>query len=602
MTMTEENASPKTPAVYRRDFVSTFLVAAGGLGLGSLGAGAAETAANGQGIAEVDTMAGLRALGGSPGQLAFLKGFAHPGDGGGGIFCWSDIAAKDDGGTVINATAGGSASGWRRLYSGPRDVRWFGARGDGTTPASDAIQAAIDSCAQKGGGKIFFPSTPPPGSGTPVAVYSLDKPLAIMFNTAHHNAVNITLSGETEGAAGDTQAQFQWAGSPKEPMLQLYSGDCVVENMMFNATKPALCAIDITLAPEPNQICTNNTIRNINIRGSMVYGIKLGDKLGPGPYPANCEQMKFEYVFIELDPSNYNNPDLSVAGYYIPNNSGQNRNEAWIGGYIANVKRGIWAVSIGGYLIGVEFGLCRYGVWLDSQTDYLNFSDCSSEGMERFIWQSGQGSTPYNICVRGGSHDIQNLPSTGEHANIFCRFTGTGPYYFDGVWFENPTKSQKMYIQAGAPNHGCKVTMRNCVLPYPDWALALSLGVEFSQQGCVGWDPNGPGAGMDFPVPDSLGTHGRVIISGSATSATVTLPPAATGYGVETGLSFPGKDYLITNLTVGKAAGTTSVAAGALRASYEMKTPTSFVIVLEAAPGEGNAVEVAWAVGALLAG
>ena len=130
--MTEKYSSQKMPVVYRRDFVTTLLVAAGALGLSNLGAGAAEAATGTAGILYVDTMAGLRnlAAGGLPAQLVLLKGFATPGDGGGGIFCWSAIAAKDDGGTIINTTAGGLASGWRRLYSGPLDVRWFGAVGD----------------------------------------------------------------------------------------------------------------------------------------------------------------------------------------------------------------------------------------------------------------------------------------------------------------------------------------------------------------------------------------------------------------------------------------------------------------------------------------
>ena len=38
------------------------------------------------------------------------------------------------------------------------DVRRFGAKGDGTTIDSGAINAAIDYAASKGGGTVFFPA------------------------------------------------------------------------------------------------------------------------------------------------------------------------------------------------------------------------------------------------------------------------------------------------------------------------------------------------------------------------------------------------------------------------------------------------------------
>lgn len=55
-----------------------------------------------------------------------LLGFNAPGDGGGGRF-WFDGAATetDDGGTIISPNTGGGR--WKRIYSGPVNVDWFGA-------------------------------------------------------------------------------------------------------------------------------------------------------------------------------------------------------------------------------------------------------------------------------------------------------------------------------------------------------------------------------------------------------------------------------------------------------------------------------------------
>lgn len=51
-------------------------------------------------------------------------------------------AAADDGGCVIAPDSGASGR-WHRLYHGPVDVRWFGARGDGLADDCDALQRAV---------------------------------------------------------------------------------------------------------------------------------------------------------------------------------------------------------------------------------------------------------------------------------------------------------------------------------------------------------------------------------------------------------------------------------------------------------------------------
>ncbi len=73
-------------------------------------------------------------------QIAVAGGYARFGDGGGGIFYWDPAATTGDDGTVI---AVGSAGAWRRIFSGPIDVRWFGAT-PALTDAAPRIQKAID--------------------------------------------------------------------------------------------------------------------------------------------------------------------------------------------------------------------------------------------------------------------------------------------------------------------------------------------------------------------------------------------------------------------------------------------------------------------------
>lgn len=88
-------------------------------------------------------------------QQALVAGYYAPGDGGGGQFYY-DAAAADpgNGGTIIAPSLGRGR--WFRNYSGPVNVKWFGARGDGVTDDTRAVQSAIDHCASYGGA-VYIP-------------------------------------------------------------------------------------------------------------------------------------------------------------------------------------------------------------------------------------------------------------------------------------------------------------------------------------------------------------------------------------------------------------------------------------------------------------
>ncbi len=82
-----------------------------------------------------------------------------------GTFVWttgnfsSQVAADTGEGVYIKANAIAATSGaWIRSYSGPLNVEWFGAVGDGAADDTGAIQAAINLCSLFDGGKVYIPT------------------------------------------------------------------------------------------------------------------------------------------------------------------------------------------------------------------------------------------------------------------------------------------------------------------------------------------------------------------------------------------------------------------------------------------------------------
>lgn len=87
--------------------------------------------------------------------VATVLGYYSPFDGGGGTFYGTNTIAGTNIGTRIFTPFSAS---WHRLDQGPMNVRWFGARGNGTSNDTPAFTAVYDSI-KTNGGAMFVPFT-----------------------------------------------------------------------------------------------------------------------------------------------------------------------------------------------------------------------------------------------------------------------------------------------------------------------------------------------------------------------------------------------------------------------------------------------------------
>lgn len=86
-------------------------------------------------------------------QQIEVLGYYAVGDLGGGLFYYDlASAASANNGTVVAPTSGSGR--WKRVYSGPLSVAWFGAKGDGSTDDTSAISATVAAAGT--GGTVWF--------------------------------------------------------------------------------------------------------------------------------------------------------------------------------------------------------------------------------------------------------------------------------------------------------------------------------------------------------------------------------------------------------------------------------------------------------------
>lgn len=337
------------------------------------------------------TPANLRAVVGSDASSAstpviVVGGYSTVGDGGGGTFFWdASSATGDNDGTIIVPTGG--TGRWIRLYSGPINVRWFGATGQNVVNDSPKINAAIAAAGNTGGGTVLVPR----------GIYRLDTPLQLSFP-------GIRLVGEGIGA---TFLEMNSTNS-QTIIFNANSFNCEVSNLSLRPSNhltsapTAGAAITFSQAINPSNI----RIRDVMITtygniGTFTHwqGIAVaGPGVGPG---AAVWVVTIERVRITVQ----------AVGIYLP--------------FAVN-----WTLTdiIVGMPADAAPGSNIFGIWLDTLSEGCEFNDIYVLGgehcwrMSNSVGACGGNRGPcehrFNYCI-GDNGTVSCIYASSLHRAIF---------------------------------------------------------------------------------------------------------------------------------------------------------------------------------------
>lgn len=390
--------------------------------------------------------------------------------------------------TVFVVGADGTISG---LSTSDRlGVKAFGAKGDGSTDDTAAIQSAIDA-APVFGGEVHFP----PGN------YVISSPIQ-MHNLTGGVGVGLSLVGSSGGARSSGASAIIWNGASGGNMVELFSRDCTISRLHFKVANGgnARSAIWVDRAPG-GAATTANTFRQCRFEGlvsggsgigTMDYGVVIGDTATEA---SNLDFMLF-------DRCEFRGND--IAGFWINNNQGQSK---------GHVFRDCWftaassATTYKGAAIKTHSGAFRTNncfftgwercIWTEAPDDTLLITDSLMERCKRFLATNLDGATTtkmWTVVIRGGVFNYdESIPltpfdDTEAYNGEQIYYTHSGTLTIEGTqWGDVATYDADFKIHAGSSSRPVEFRSVSNVFPNDD-PYNLIEGTRIYASSCRGLD------------------------------------------------------------------------------------------------------------------
>lgn len=316
---------------------------------------------------QVATIAALKAIAVSAtatavpnGTQCYVTGYYTNGDGGQGIFTYnSGSAATDNGGTVIQPTTG--TGRWIRIQYSQLNVLFFGAKKDGVTDDTTAIQASINAAAVYGPLEVIIP----PG------------------NYATSSTITVSSGVNISGAGSGSIITYSGSGS-----ALLLSGN------NFTSLKNFL----------------------INTTATGANGIEAGNA---------CRQCEFSNLGISGDPSASNTGIGLYLNAGTGFSGGLNLKNIYVTGYKYGVKMvgtnlstGTWTTvdAVGVWLAGRSAGVIAgsSGIYMDALTNGVGtvFRGGTIESYDVAINHLNGGSGGSFFCDLEGNNSNYSVSAT----------------------------------------------------------------------------------------------------------------------------------------------------------------------------------------------
>ncbi len=154
-----------------------------------------------------------------------------------------------------------------RVFSGPANVTWFGAKGNGRTDDSRAIQDAIDYFGTTGGTVTV-----------PRGIYSLESTLTI--GSATSAVQGVVLQSESKSKAFTGGTLFRWQGAVDTgPMMRIRNAATgAIENIGFDGNNRASYGLQMQHVQDVDVDALRTwDIRGCHFSGARTYNVLIGD-------------------------------------------------------------------------------------------------------------------------------------------------------------------------------------------------------------------------------------------------------------------------------------------------------------------------------------